>query len=157
MINNDITKEYQQQLLDNNKILLAEIDILNDKYTKSEELNNEYKTFKDSSVECLQQLSDKNKILQVEIDIINDKHLKLKEDYDNIISNFNKLKIDFNNKNIYYNSLLVRQSLDISKYKDKYDTLKMKSHNTIKILTNSNNEKTDTINKLIIERGEINC
>jgi hypothetical protein len=73
-------------------------------------------------------------------------HLKIK-----------RLKIDFNNKNVHFNSLLIRQSLEISKYKDKYDTLKLKSTNTIEHLTNSNNEKTETINKLMLERGEINC
>ena len=68
-----------------------------------------------------------------------------------------KVKTDCNSKIVYLNSLLVQKSLEISKYKDKYDSLKIKSINTIKQLCNSNNEKTDTINKLLTEQGEINC
>jgi hypothetical protein len=142
--------EHQQQLLDNNKLLLAEID-------KLDIIIKEYDAYKENVVIQQQQLLDNNKLLLAEIDILNEKYTNIKEDYNNIVSDFDKVKTDFNTKHIHLNSLLVQQSLEVSKYKDKYDSLKIKSINTIKKLCNINNEKTETINKLLTEQGEINC
>ena len=130
----------------------------------AEELSNkldvlikEYETYKENAIEHQQQLLDNNKLLLAEIDILSEKYNKIKEDYNSILSDFDKVKTDFNCKNVHLNSLIVQQSLEISKYKDKYNSLKIKSINTIKELCNSNNEKTDTLNKLLAEQGEINC
>jgi hypothetical protein len=130
----------------------------------AEELSNlldslikEYDTYKENAIEHQQQLLDNNKLLLAEIDILSEKYNKIKEDYNSILSDFDKVKTDFNCKNVHLNSLIVQQSLEISKYKDKYNSLKIKSINTIKELCDSNNEKTDTINKLLTEQGEINC
>jgi hypothetical protein len=142
--------EHQQQLLDNNKLLLAEID-------KLDIIIKEYDAYKENVVIQQQQLLDNNKLLLAEIDILNEKYTNIKEDYNNIVSDFDKVKTDFNTKHVHLNSLLVQQSLEVSKYKDKYDSLKIKSINTIKKLCNINNEKTETINKLLTEQGEINC
>jgi hypothetical protein len=131
---------------------------------RAEELSNkldtlikEYETYKENAIEHQQQLLDNNKLLLAEIDILSEKYNKIKEDYNSILSDFDKVKTDFNCKNVHLNSLIVQQSLEISKYKDKYNSLKIKSINTIKELCNSNNEKTDTLNKLLAEQGEINC
>ena len=130
----------------------------------AEELSNkldvlikEYETYKENAIEHQQQLLDNNKLLLAEIDILSEKYNKIKEDYNSILSDFDKVKTDFNCKNVHLNSLIVQQSLEISKYKDKYNSLKIKSINTIKELCDSNNEKTDTLNKLLAEQGEINC
>ena len=130
----------------------------------AEELSNnldslikEYDTYKENAIEHQQQLLDNNKLLLAEIDILSEKYNKIKEDYNSILSDFDKVKTDFNCKNVHLNSLIVQQSLEISKYKDKYNSLKIKSINTIKELCDSNNEKTDTLNKLLAEQGEINC
>jgi len=117
----------------------------------------EYETYKENAIEHQQQLLDNNKLLLAEIDILSEKYNKIKEDYNSILSDFDKVKTDFNCKNIHLNSLIVQQSLEISKYKDKYNSLKIKSINTIKELCDSNNQKTDTLNKLLTEQGEINC
>jgi hypothetical protein len=117
----------------------------------------EYETYKENAIEHQQQLLDNNKLLLAEIDILSEKYNKIKEDYNSILSDFDKVKTDFNCKNIHLNSLIVQQSLEISKYKDKYNSLKIKSFNTIKELCDSNNEKIDTLNKLLTEQGEINC
>jgi len=124
---------------------------------KLDTLIKEYETYKENAIEHQQQLLDNNKLLLAEIDILSEKYNKIKEDYNSILSDFDKVKTDFNCKNVHLNSLIVQQSLEISKYKDKYNSLKIKSINTIKELCNSNNEKTDTLNKLLAEQGEINC
>ena len=124
---------------------------------KLDSLIKEYETYKENAIEHQQQLLDNNKLLLAEIDILSEKYNKIKEDYNSILSDFDKVKTDFNCKNVHLNSLIVQQSLEISKYKDKYNSLKIKSINTIKELCNSNNEKTDTLNKLLAEQGEINC
>jgi hypothetical protein len=124
---------------------------------KLDTLITEYETYKENAIEHQQQLLDNNKLLLAEIDILSEKYNKIKEDYNSILSDFDKVKTDFNCKNVHLNSLIVQQSLEISKYKDKYNSLKIKSINTIKELCDSNNEKTDTINKLLTEQGEINC
>ena len=124
---------------------------------KLDTLIKEYETYKENAIEHQQQLLDNNKLLLAEIDILSEKYNKIKEDYNSILSDFDKVKTDFNSKNVHLNSLIVQQSLEISKYKDKYNSLKIKSINTIKELCDSNNEKTDTLNKLLAEQGEINC
>ena len=124
---------------------------------KLDSLIKEYETYKENAIEHQQQLLDNNKLLLAEIDILSDKYNKIKENYNSILSDFDKVKTDFNCKNVHLNSLIVQQSLEISKYKDKYNSLKIKSINTIKELCDSNNEKTDTLNKLLTEQGEINC
>jgi hypothetical protein len=129
----------------------------NDLSNKIDILISEYETYKENAIEHQQQLLDNNKLLLAEIDILNEKYTKMKEDYNSILSDFDKVKTECNSKIVHLNSLLVQKSLEISKYKDKYDSLKIKSINTIKQLCNSNNEKTDTINKLLTEQGEINC
>ena len=129
----------------------------NDLSNKLDKLIKEYEMYKENAIEHQQQLLDNNKLLLAEIDILNEKYTNIKEDYNNIVSDFDKVKTDFNTKHVHLNSLLVQQSLEVSKYKDKYDSLKIKSINTIKKLCNINNEKTETINKLLTEQGEINC
>lgn len=129
----------------------------NDLSNKIDILISEYETYKENAIEHQQQLLDNNKLLLAEIDILNEKYTKMKEDYNNILSDFDKVKTEFNSKIVHLNSLLVQKSLEVSKYKDKYDSLKIKSINTIKQLCNSNNEKIETINKLLTEQGEINC
>jgi hypothetical protein len=124
---------------------------------KLDTLIKEYETYKENAIEHQQQLLDNNKLLLAEIDILSEKYNKIKEDYNSILSDFDKVKTDFNCKNVHLNSLIVQQSLEISKYKDKYNSLKIKSINTIKELCDSNNEKIDTLNKLLTEQGEINC
>jgi hypothetical protein len=124
---------------------------------KLDTLIKEYETYKENAIEHQQQLLDNNKLLLAEIDILSEKYNKIKEDYNSILSDFDKVKTDFNCKNVHLNSLIVQQSLEISKYKDKYNSLKIKSINTIKELCDSNNQKTDTLNKLLAEQGEINC
>ena len=129
----------------------------NDLSNKIDILISEYETYKENAIEHQQQLLDNNKLLLAEIDILNEKYTKMKEDYNNLLSDFDKVKTEFNSKNVHLNSLLVQKSLEVSKYKDKYDSLKIKSINRIKQLCNSNNEKIETINKLLTEQGEINC
>jgi hypothetical protein len=129
----------------------------NDLSNKLDKLITEYEMYKENAIEHQQQLLDNNKLLLAEIDILNEKYTKMKEDYNSILSDFDKVKTECNSKIVHLNSLLIQKSLEISKYKDKYDSLKIKSINTIKQLCNSNNEKTDTINKLLTEQGEINC
>ena len=137
-----------------NKLDTRHVDELSNKL---DTLIKEYETYKENAIEHQQQLLDNNKLLLAEIDILSEKYNKIKEDYNSILSDFDKVKTDFNCKNVHLNSLIVQQSLEISKYKDKYNSLKIKSINTIKELCNSNNEKTDTLNKLLAEQGEINC
>ena len=124
---------------------------------KLDTLIKEYETYKENAIEHQQQLLDNNKLLLAEIDILSEKYNKIKEDYNSILSDFDKVKTEFNSKNVHLNSLLVQKSLEVSKYKDKYNSLKIKSINTIKELCDSNNEKIDTLNKLLTEQGEINC
>ena len=153
-------------LIEENKLDSRHAEKLSNKLDSrsAEELSNlldslikEYDTYKENAIEHQQQLLDNNKLLLAEIDILSEKYNKIKEDYNSILSDFDKVKTDFNCKNVHLNSLIVQQSLEISKYKDKYNSLKIKSINTIKELCDSNNEKTDTLNKLLAEQGEINC
>lgn len=124
-----------------NKTILNGVPIEDNKLDSrhAEELSNkldvlikEYETYKENAIEHQQQLLDNNKLLLAEIDILSEKYNKIKEDYNSILSDFDKVKTDFNSKNVHLNSLIVQQSLEISKYKDKYNSLKIKSINTIK-------------------------